>query len=270
MRITTVVENHPGDGLKGEHGLCFYIEHEGHVYLSDVGKTGLFVENARKLGVDLVKVEALVISHHHYDHGGGLEQFFAENDKGTVYLRRAPEVDLVVDDPELPRYVGLDKAVLAEFTDRIRYIDRNREIAPGLHLLTEIPSLYSKPSGDLRLKMRRGEEVLPDTFEHELVTVLEGQEELVVLTGCAHNGVLNMVEAVRQALPGKPIRAVIGGFHLNAETQPTVIGVGKTLLEMDIPAVYTGHCTGEMQTDILAAVLSERLHRLHTGLVMDF
>lgn len=270
MRITTVVENHAGDGLQGEHGLCFYIEHEGHVYLSDVGKSGLFVENARELGLDLRKVEALVISHHHYDHGGGLRQFFAENDIAQVYLRKAPEMELIVEDPELPRYVGLDKAVLVQFAERIHYIDGNQEIAPGLHLLTEIPSVHSKPTGDIRLKMQRGEKVLPDTFEHELVTVLEGERALVVLTGCAHNGVLNMIEAVREVLPGKPIRAVVGGFHLNAETQPNVFGVGKTLLQMDIPEIYTGHCTGELQTDILAEALGERLYKLHTGLVMDF
>ena len=270
MRITTVIENHAGDSLAGEHGLCFYIEHAGQVALSDVGKTGLFVENARRLGVDLAKVDALVISHHHFDHGGGLRQFFEVNDKGIIYLRKAPEMDLVIDDPELPPYVGLDKAVLVEFADRIRFIDGHLAPVPGLHLITEIPSNYPKPTGDTRLKMRRGGEVLPDTFEHELVTVLEGERELVVLTGCAHNGVLNMIEAARLALPGKPIRAVVGGFHLNAETQPAVFGVGKALLEMDIPEVYTGHCTGEMQTDILAQVLGERLHRLHTGLVMNF
>jgi len=123
VRITTLVENHPGEELEGEHGLCFYIEHEGHVYLSDVGKTGLFVENARKLGLDLAGVDALVISHHHYDHGGGLKSFFEVNDKGVVYLRKAPEVDLVIDDPELPPYVGLDKDVLAKYADRIRYVD---------------------------------------------------------------------------------------------------------------------------------------------------
>jgi len=270
VRITTLVENHPGEELEGEHGLCFYIEHEGHVYLSDVGKTGLFVENARKLGLDLAGVDALVISHHHYDHGGGLRQFFEANGTGTVYLRKAPEMDLVIDDPELPPYVGLDKDVLAEYADRIRYIDGNPEVAPGLHLLTEIPSSYPKPTGDIRLKMRRDGEVLPDTFEHELVTVLEGERELVVLTGCAHNGVLNMIEAAGDTLPDKPIRAVVGGFHLNAEPQPTVFAVAKTLQEMDIPEIYTGHCTGESQTDILAWVLGEQLHRLHTGLVMNF
>ena len=270
MRITTVVENHPGDGLAGEHGLCFFIEHNGHVILSDVGKTGLFVENARKLGLDLAAVDALVISHHHYDHGGGLRQFFEVNDKGIVYLRKAPEMDLVIDDPELPPYVGLDKAVLAEYADRIRYIEGDTEVLPGLHLITDIPSSYPKPTGDIRLKMRRDGEVLPDTFEHELVTVLEGERELVVLTGCAHNGVLNMIEAAGDTLTDKPIRAVVGGFHLNAEPQPTVFAVAKTLQEMAIPEIYTGHCTGDLQTDILAQVLGDRLHRLHTGLVMAF
>jgi 7,8-dihydropterin-6-yl-methyl-4-(beta-D-ribofuranosyl)aminobenzene 5'-phosphate synthase len=271
MRITTLVENHPGEGLQGEHGLSFYIEHAGHVYLSDVGKTGLFMANAHKLGVDLAAVDALVITHHHYDHGGGLPEFFAVNDKATVFLRRSPEVDYVVDDPTLPRYVGLDKDVLAEHADRIRYVDGNAEVMPGLTLLTELPAVYPKPSGDARLKMERvGEAAVPDTFEHELATVLEGQDEVVLLTGCAHNGVLNMIEATRQALPDKPIKAVIGGFHLMAETQPTVFGVGKMLSEMDIPEIYTGHCTGEMQTDVLAEVLGERFHRLHTGLVMAF
>jgi len=270
MRITTLVENHPGEGLAGEHGLSFYIEHQGRVYLSDVGKTGLFVENARKLGADLAAVEALVITHHHYDHGGGLRDFFAVNDRATVYLRQAPEADYLVDDPSLPRYVGLEKGVLAEFADRIRYVEGNGEVMPGLTLLTEIPAVYPKPGGDARLKMQRDGETVPDSFEHELVTVLAGEDGLVLLTGCAHNGVLNMIAAARQALPGQPIRAVIGGFHLMAETQPTVFGVGKALLELGIPEIYTGHCTGEMQAEVLAEVLGERFHPLHTGLVMEF
>ncbi|MBG0788855.1 MAG: MBL fold metallo-hydrolase, partial [Anaerolineaceae bacterium] len=198
------------------------------------------------------------------------QQFFEVNDKGIVYLRKAPEMDLVIEDPELPPYVGLDKAVLAKYTDRVRYVDGDSVVLPGLHLITEIPSSYPKPTGDIRLKMRRGDEVLPDTFEHELVTVLEGERELVVLTGCAHNGVLNMIEGAGDTLPDKPIRAVVGGFHLNAEPQPTVFAVAKTLQEMDIPEIYTGHCTGDLQTDILAMVLGERLHRLHTGMVMEF
>jgi 7,8-dihydropterin-6-yl-methyl-4-(beta-D-ribofuranosyl)aminobenzene 5'-phosphate synthase len=273
MRITTLLENHPSTGqpnLDGEHGLSFYIELPSGVFMSDVGMTDLFAENAEKLGIDLSLVDGLAISHHHFDHGGGLGRFFQENETGTVYLRKTPEIDYLVEDEELPRYIGLDKDVLTEHADRIQYVNSNQEIAPGIHLLTEIPSVYPKPSGDTRLFMRRGDDLQHDTFEHEIVTVLEGDYGLVLLTGCAHNGVLNMIEATQQALPDKPILAVIGGFHLVHETQPVVFEVGKLLDEMDIPAVYTGHCTGELQTDILAEVLGDKLHRLHTGLVMEF
>ncbi len=85
MRITTLLENHPSTDqphLEGEHGLSFYIEHPSGVFLSDVGMTELFADNAHKLGKDLNLVEGLAISHHHFDHGGGLARFFEENEAG--------------------------------------------------------------------------------------------------------------------------------------------------------------------------------------------
>ncbi len=115
MRITTLLENHPSTDhphLEGEHGLSFYIEHPSGVFLSDVGLTELFADNAHKLGKDLTLVDGLAISHHHFDHGGGLARFFEENETGTVYLRKTPETDYLVDDEELPRYIGLDKGVI--------------------------------------------------------------------------------------------------------------------------------------------------------------
>ncbi len=274
MRVTTLLENHPHPeraDLKFEHGLSFYIETDGQVYMSDVGTTDAFADNAAILGLDLARVEALAISHHHFDHGGGLPRFFEENKQGTVYLRKTAGGDCVIEgDPTLPRYVGLDKAVLAAHEDRIVYLDKDSEVRPGLHLLTEIPAFHPKPSGDTRLMVEREGQIQRDTFDHELITVLRGKDGLVVLTGCAHNGVLNMIEAVREAFPGELIQAVVGGFHLMKEDADTVRAVGEALLAMQIPAVYTGHCTGDAQTDLLAEVLGDRLHRLYSGLVMDF
>jgi len=109
----------------------------------------------------------------------------------------------------------------------------------------------------------------PDTFEHEIVTVVEDEEGIVVLTGCAHNGVLNMIAVAQDAFPEKPIKAVIGGFHLSHEEDETVREIGEKLLEMELPRIVTGHCTGDAATDILHDVLGERLQRLYTGLVME-
>lgn len=275
MRIVTLLENHENKGrkdLRSEHGLSFYIENRGHKFISDVGQSAKFAHNAAALGVQLNLVEKVAISHHHYDHGGGLKRFFKENDEATVYMRHSPkDVDYIgVLSSMLWKYIGLDKKVLAEYDDRIKTIDENREISPGFHLLTDIPDAYPKPSGDQRLMMKRGKEKLPDTFEHELVTVFEEEQGLVILTGCAHNGVLNMIAATQEALPGKPILAVVGGFHLNHEDENTVREIGEQLFKMDIPAFFTGHCTGEDALDVLEDVLGGRLHRLYTGLEMEF
>ena len=274
MRIRTLVENHANINRKdlgSEHGLSFLIENQGHFFMSDVGQSGKFADNAAKLGVDISNVEALAISHHHYDHGGGMGRFFEENESARVYLRAAPDVDFVAtDNTDTVRYIGLDKGLLSDHAKRIVSITENRVIQPGLHLLVDIPDQYPKPGGDQRLKVRKGREMKPDPFEHELVTVVEGQAGLVLLTGCAHNGVLNMIAAVRNAIPEKPIMAVIGGFHLHHETPHRVHEIADSLLSMEIPAIYSGHCTGEEAMAILQEVLGHRFHMLYTGLEITF
>lgn len=274
MKITTLLENTsaPGrEGLAVEHGLSFYVQHQGHFFMSDVGKSGKFADNAPQLGCDLEAVEALAISHHHYDHGGGLERFFEENDRAQVYLKSAPQADYVVETMGLPvRYVGLDQEVLQKHAGRITRIETSREVLPGVHLLTEITKTYPRPSGDQRLKMKTPRGTTRDTFAHELTTVLDAADGLVILTGCAHTGVLNMITAARQTFPNRPLRAVIGGFHLMRENPAVVRQIGETLLEMDVPEVHTGHCTGERSTGVLAEVLGERLHTLGTGAVYTY
>jgi len=273
MKITTLIENHEDistPSLKSEHGVSFYIDLGGHVYLSDLGQSGNFAENAEKLGVDLSRVEALAISHYHYDHGGGLARFITENDSAAIYLRRSLEADyLAIDSPDSIRFIGLDRSLLKQHEDRIIYLENNQEIAPGFHLLTDIPGNFPKPHGDERLKMRLEGVTRPDTFEHEMVSVLVEGQALVILTGCAHNGVLNMIAAAKNVFPDKKIKAVIGGFHLSRENDDTVVEVGRKLLDFDIPMVITGHCTGDHAIGILKEVLGGRLQILHTGLVMN-
>jgi 7,8-dihydropterin-6-yl-methyl-4-(beta-D-ribofuranosyl)aminobenzene 5'-phosphate synthase len=274
MRITTLVENilHPSrKDLKAEHGLSFFVEHQGQVFMSDVGQSGNFADNAGKLGIDLKQVDALAITHHHYDHGGGLARFFEENDRASVYLRWTEVVDFIAEDNHSKtRYIGLDQAVLTEYADRIVYVKGNQEILPGVNLLTDIPLMHPKPTGDHRLMMQTGQQAIRDPFNHELVTVLVEEDGLMILTGCAHNGVLNMIESAKTAFPGQPIQAVIGGFHLMREDEYVVREIGESLLDMDIPVIYTGHCTGDKSYEVLKSVLGERLHRLHSGLEMVF
>lgn len=274
MRITTLIENHDNkdrEDLQSEHGLSFYIEHKGHVYMSDVGQSHKFTENAAKLGIDLAQVEVIAISHHHYDHGGGLGRFFSENKKATVYLRASLDADFIaVAESEPVKYIGLDRGLLKQHVDRIANINKDQEVALGLHLLTDFPNKFPKPHGQQRLKMCYNGEIKADTFTHEIVTVIEGDHGLIVLTGCAHNGVLNMIAAAQDVFPNQPIQAVIGGFHLRHEEDETLREIGENLLAFNIPNIVTGHCTGDHVLTVIREMLGDRLQGLYTGKVMNF
>ena len=277
MKVVALIENTKLEGrddLVNEHGLSLYIECGDKHILFDTGATEAFYQNAVTLGIDLQEVDALVISHHHFDHGGGLARFLEVNHKAKVYLRKSEEEDFYFRVPGiLSRYVGLDQELLEKQADRFEFVDSFTEILPGVYILTEIPHHYALPKGNQRLFVKRGKTFSLDRFEHELIMVEKEKEELVVFTGCAHSGILNMVAAVTRQFPDVPIKAVFGGFHLiglpklntMAGSKGEVKGIGQELLKYPIERVYTGHCTGKKAYRVLKGVMAEKLEYFQTG-----
>jgi len=123
------------------------------------------------------------------------------------------------------------------------------------------------------LFLARGDQLLPDDFAHELVLVLQERDGLAVFTGCSHQGILNMVEAVIRAFPGSPIKAVFWGFHLvllptlnfMAGSREEVRGIGMRMLEYPLQCVYTGHCTGSNAFHVLKGSMGKKLEYFATG-----
>ena len=277
MKVVALIENTKLEGredLVDEHGLSLYIECDDKHILFDTGATEAFNQNAVTLGIDLQEVDALVISHHHFDHGGGLARFLEVNHKAKVYLRKSEEEDFYFRVPGiLSRYVGLDQELLEKQADRFEFVDSFTEILPGVYILTEIPRHYALPKGNRRLFVKRGKTFSLDSFEHELIMVEKEKEELVVFTGCAHSGILNMVAAVTTQFPDVPIKGVFGGFHLidlpklntMAGSKGEVKGIGQELLKYPIERVYTGHCTGKKAYRVLKGVMAEKLEYFPTG-----
>ena len=142
MKITTLIENHTSDAipdLTAEHGLSLHIEYDGQSILFDTGATGAFSDNAARLGVDLSAVDLVVLSHHHYDHGGGLSAFLETNSHAKVYLRTADEGEPYVRAFGLiRRYIGLDKTLFERYADRFIFVDQFLEIAPGVFVFAKI------------------------------------------------------------------------------------------------------------------------------------
>lgn len=277
MRIVSLIENTKPEGrddLTAEHGLSLYIEHNSQHILFDTGATGAFARNAEKLGVDLGTVDVLVISHHHFDHGGGLARFLELNREAKIYLRKSKEENFYFRALGIiNKYIGLDQELLRKHAGRFEPIEGFTRILPGVSILTEIPKPYDLPRGNRKLFVKKGAAYEPDDFGHELILVMEEQENLVVFTGCSHNGILNMMTAVTRQFPDKPIKAVFGGFHLiglpilntMAGSKNEVRAMGKELLKYPVERVYTGHCTGKKAYRVLKEVMAQTLEDFPTG-----
>ncbi|MCW8984097.1 MAG: MBL fold metallo-hydrolase [Thermoanaerobaculales bacterium] len=277
MKVTALIENNrveERDDLCPEFGLSLHIQVNGSKILFDMGSSAAFADNAEVLGINIADVGVAVVSHHHFDHGGGLEKFFELNDRALVFLRQGPRVDRFFKAfGVVKRPIGLDLDLLDRYQRRIEYVDEMRVVAPGVYLLTGIGSAHQRPRGNRRLFMEAEGSLVPDPFDHELMMVIHEDDGMVVFSGCSHHGILNIIDAARAQFPRVPIKAVFGGFHLiglpfynsMAASRAEVRDIGWQVMDKVEGAVYSGHCTGKKAFDVLAGVMGENLKAFPTG-----
>ena len=257
MKIVTLMENTAGrDGLITEHGLSLYIETTTHKILFDAGQTGAFADNAEKLGIDLSSVDLCILSHGHYDHGGGLERFLELNQTAPICLRRDA---FGVHFNGTEKYIGLSETL--QNSGRLVFTDDTLEIAPGITLRSGNELTRPHPFPSFGLNLRENGSLRPDTFLHEQYLILEEDGKRTVISGCSHKGVLNIL---RWFSPD----VLVGGFHfmkLDPVTDARTLAEAAELLLSHSTVYYTGHCTGQEQFDFLKPLMGDRLHALNTG-----
>lgn len=253
MRITSLLENTTNQpNMQTEHGLSLYIETESYKILFDMGQTALFAENARILGIDLFDVDIAILSHGHYDHGGGLAKFLEINMKAAVFLHK---------DAFLPhyngtkKYIGLDPA-LAEHP-RLIFTDGIYRINEKLTLFdcNERNRLYSFGTFGLTEWTENG--LIPDDFRHEQYLMIEENGKRILVSGCSHKGILDIVEWF---LPD----VLIGGFHFSKMPLGDDLANAAAFLDAFPTAFYTCHCTGEAQYAFMKRYM-KRLSYLSCG-----
>ena len=282
MEITTLIENVKSEEqpeLKAENGLSLLIETNAAKILFDTGISGTFVSNANVLNKSLDDIDLAVISHGHYDHGGGLQRFLAINTSSKIYLSKNAMIKhyfkLV---GPFRKYVGLDQKLITNNKDRFIFIDAYTELQHGAYLITDIENKYKSPHGNKKLFKQTNRSLLEDDFDHEIILVIKEDERLYCFTGCSHNGILNMIAAVDQHFSNSYEKIVIGGFHLMdpvtkkmGEPEKTVIDIGKRLsANPSISKIITGHCTGLDAYEILKTILGEKLVYARTGTQFQF
>ena len=154
MKIVNLMENMPGSsGCICEHGLSFYIETKKHCLLVDTGASDRFIENAEKLGVDLRKVDTVILSHGHYDHGGGLPAFLELNQKAKIYIRDKAFGDFYHRGAQKERYIGIEKSLRE--SKQIMLVKDHLIIDDELSLFTHVTGRKRWPSGNHFLRRKR-------------------------------------------------------------------------------------------------------------------
>lgn len=259
MKITVLTENTTEiESLTAEHGLSLFIETKKHNILFDMGQTAAFALNAEKLGIDLKTVDIAVLSHGHYDHGGGIEKFLEINENASIYLNEnvfgnhynASE-----------KYIGLDKDLQGE--RRLIFVGDTLKIDDELILCSCNSMQRNYPTNPYGLGIERDGVIQPDNFLHEQYLLINENGKRYLFSGCSHKGVLNIAEWFNPDV-------FIGGFHLSKlDVDSAVLKETAKILVQNNTKYYTAHCTGVEQYRFLKTIMADSLEYLSTGRVVE-
>jgi 7,8-dihydropterin-6-yl-methyl-4-(beta-D-ribofuranosyl)aminobenzene 5'-phosphate synthase len=259
-KITCVVDNavQPSSRLQGEHGLAFLIEIESGRVLFDTGQSGaVLLHNLDVLEIEPESIDALAISHAHYDHTGGLPALLGRTHPGLPlhanpdlfrerFSRRGDEF----------KSVGLP---LAQETLRaqtaLHLSAEPQQILTGIWTTGEIASRPEPMGSSPHHMIRKGDSLIPDPYQDDMALVVEVASGLLLLCGCCHAGLLNTLSHVKRTFE-RPIVAIAGGTHLTSASSDHLQHVGQTLLETaSLQRVYLNHCSGNVAFHSLLLVL---------------
>ena len=254
MKIITLLENTACSAqLVCEHGLSLYIETGNRKILFDAGQSDAFANNAERLGVDLKAVDLVILSHGHYDHGGGLGRFLEINDYAPVYLSKhafEPHYN------GKEKYIGLDPAL--QKNNRLIFTDGETKMGEGLTLYT----LPAAPQDAAGLTVMENGKLVPEDFRHEQYLLVEEAGKRILFSGCSHKGILQIEKHFQPDV-------LIGGFHFMKVDDEAFLNQAAAELMCYPTVYYTGHCTGEKQFAVMKEIMGDRLHSLATGISFD-
>lgn len=276
MKLTVLVDNNTliDKYFVAEPGLSFYIEDEGKKILFDLGYSGIFIENALKMSVDLKHIDNLVFSHGHLDHTWGLSSYIKyindlvfenKNFKKPEIIAHPQAFDSKIHEEkgEVGSLISKDK--LAKFFS-LNLSDKPYWITNKLVFLGEIPRVTDfegKCTSKVMISEDQHDCLLDDT-----ALVYDSSQGLVIITGCSHSGICNIIEYTKSLFPDKPIFDVIGGFHM--------LGTGKSQMQLildyfkkqNITRIHPCHCTDLAAKIAFSEVV--KVKEVGVGLVLEY
>ncbi len=272
LSITILVDNHSPDNTRGtEHGLSFWIEADGFRLLFDTGQSNLMFDNGVLSGCDPAHADALVLSHGHYDHTGGVARLLELRQDLPIYCH--PGV-------LIPRYsrrhegsmkpVGISRPAAMELMRReqsIRWVNSSRYLADGIGCTGVLSrtTAFEDTGGDFFLDPLGKQS---DLIEDDLSLWIETTDGVVVITGCCHSGIVNTLSCVRQITGCRSFHRIIGGLHLVNATEKRIDATIGYLRTEQWDSMVPCHCTGTVAVEALRREFSGRVEQGYAGMVI--
>lgn len=254
MKVTVLIENTGCDDLVCEHGLSLYLETEQSNILFDMGQGDGFYKNALAMGIDIKNSDFAVLSHGHYDHGGGLEALLSLNCDFPIYIsKHGFEPHWNVEG----KYIGLEPSL-----SKTSFIFVDRELTPGEKERIFTIENLKYPIEPYGLGMGE-DEIVAEDFRHEQYLLVEEKGKRILISGCSHKGILNIMAEVKPDV-------LIGGFHFMKidPSSPELCRFAEELKQYNC-LYYTCHCTGIEQFDTLKKIMGDKLNYISTGDVFE-
>ena len=272
LQIINLVENEPGSsGCEAVHGLSFYVETKNHKFLFDTSPSEVVIRNAQKLGVDLTAVDTVILSHGHYDHSGGILPFVELNPRAKIYMQDNAGGEYYAFDGEEQgyRYIGIDKKITA--LPQVQLLKGDTRIDDELQVFTVDNRVFPLPSTNKRLCELCSGQYIQDQFRHEQNLLLTTDGKKILFCGCAHNGILNVMETLERKFgQGSLPDLVIGGFHLMKRTEFSEADTAEVTEIANRLRAYkahfaTCHCTGLPVFNQMKEIMGEQLSYVYSG-----